>query len=134
MYNHDIKMLREKIKETNVSSSSKWQVSNKMNLVHIISLSYRATLWQKEHNKVKNASTNKEVYQFQVSYVLYLKLKQNKAFIEKIYKCLYHKFDEKTPASMRKTLKYGSNRAIAQTMFYENRKSIILKVLGVVMY
>ena len=79
-------------------------------------------------------SIKKEVYQFQVACVLYLKLEQNKALKENIDTCLYNKFDEKTPASMRKTLRYGSNRAISQTMFYEKRKSIILKVLGVVIY
>ena len=42
MYNFDTKMLREKIKETNVSLSSKWQVSNIMPLCHIVILSSRA--------------------------------------------------------------------------------------------
>ena len=44
MYNHDTNMLREKIKETNVSSSKIWQVSNTMPLCKVLSLSACARL------------------------------------------------------------------------------------------
>ena len=74
MYNYDIKMSRDKIKKTNVSLSNKWQVSNTSPLFHILSLSTRANIWKMALKKVKNLSRNKEVYQFQVVCVSYLKL------------------------------------------------------------
>ena len=46
MYNYDIKMSREKIKETNASSSNKWQVSNTITLVNILSLCAHSNIWQ----------------------------------------------------------------------------------------
>ena len=76
MYNYDIKMLIEKTKETNVSSSNKWQVSNKIPLVHILNLSARAPLWKMTRKKVNNVSTNKEDYQFRVGCVSYSNLKK----------------------------------------------------------
>ena len=71
MYNYDIEMLGEKIEETNVSSSYKFQVSSTMPLCHIFNLSGHAYLWKMAHKKVKNFSTKKEDYQFQVGYVSY---------------------------------------------------------------
>ena len=76
MYNYNIQMLREKIKETNVPSYNKWQVSNKIPVCHILSLSACAPLWKMAHKKVNNLSTKKGFYQFQVACVLYLKLRQ----------------------------------------------------------
>ena len=69
MYNYDIKMLRKKIKEINVSSSNKWQVSITMPLSQIVSVSTREPLWKMSHEKVNNLFTKKEAYQFQVSFV-----------------------------------------------------------------
>ena len=83
---------------------------------------------------MKNFSTDKEVYQFQVACVSYIYLKQNKAFKEQIDKCLSTKFDIKTSARMIKRLKHDCTHSIALIMFYENRTSFILKVLGVVVY
>ena len=67
-----------------------------MPLLHILSLSARVSLWKMSHKKVKNFSTNKEVYQFQVACVSNLNLKQNKVFKEKVDKCLSNQFDGKT--------------------------------------
>ena len=100
-----------------MSSSNKWQVYNTTPLVHIIRLSDCAPLWIMSHKKVKTFSTNKEFYQFQVVYVPYLNLSQNKAFKDQIDKCLPNKFYGKTPAHMRRTLKHSSNCAIALIMF-----------------
>ena len=61
-------------------------------------------------------------------------LKKNKAFKEKIDKYLSHQFDEKMSGSTRKTIKQYNNCAIDIIMFYENRKSLIFKVLSVVVY
>ena len=55
-------MLRDKIKETHMSSSNKRQVSNTIPLIHILSLSASTPLWKMARKKVKNFSTNKEVY------------------------------------------------------------------------
>ena len=114
MYNYDIKMLREKIKETNMSSSNKWKVSNPTHPVQIISLSIRAPLWKNSHNKVDNLLTNKEVYQFQDACVSYLNIKQNKVFMEQIDKCLSTQFYWKTSAHMRKHL----NRTVPVTLIW----------------
>ena len=76
MYNYDIKMLREKIKETNVLSSNEWQVSNTIPLVHILSLSACVPFWKMTRKKVNNLLTNKEVYQFQVACVSYINFKK----------------------------------------------------------
>ena len=86
------------------------------------------------HKKAKNLSTNKEVYQFQVACVLYINLEQNKAFKEKIDKFLFTQFCGKTSEHMSKTLKHDSTHVIDLIIFYENRKSLIFKVLGVVVY
>ena len=67
---YDIKMLREKIKETNVSSSNKCQVYNTMPLCHILNLSARETLWKMAPRKVNDLSTKKIVYHFQVVCVI----------------------------------------------------------------
>ena len=53
MYNYDLKILGEKIKETNVSSSNKCLVSNTIPLCHIINLSACAPLWKMARKKVK---------------------------------------------------------------------------------
>ena len=63
-----------------------------------------------------------------------LNLIQNKSFEEKIDNFLSNKFDGKTSAHMRKTHKHNITRSIAMIMFYENRKSLIFKVFGVVVY
>ena len=82
MYRYDLEMLGKKIEETNVSSSYKCQVSSTMPLCHIFNLSGHAYLWKMAHKKVNNLSTKKEYYQFQVPYLSYLNLKQNKEFKE----------------------------------------------------
>ena len=64
----------------------------------------------------------------------YLNLSQNKSFKQKINKCMSQKFDGKTSAHMRKTLKYYNNCAISLIMSYNNRKSLIFKLLVVVAY
>ena len=61
---------------------------------------------------MNNLFTKKEVYQFKVAFVSYLKLKQNRALKEKIDKCLSHHFDRKTPAITRTTFKQDSTRVI----------------------
>ena len=66
MYNYDIKMLRDKIKETCVLSSNKWQVYNTMPIIHIIILSACSPLWKMARNKMNKFSTNKEAYQFKL--------------------------------------------------------------------
>ena len=64
----------------------------------------------------------------------YLKLIQSKAFKEQIYKYLYHQFEEKTTASIRKRIKQDITRNISIIMYYENGKALIFKVLSVVVY
>ena len=59
---------------------------------------------------------------------------QNKELKEKIDKYLSNQFYGKKPAHMRKTIKHESTCDIALIMFYENRKSLIFNVLGVVVY
>ena len=52
----------------------------------------------------------------------------------KIDKCLNTKFYGKTSAHMSKILKHNSSHAIDIIVFYKIRKSIIFKVLDVVVY
>ena len=87
-------------------------------IYHIISLIYRAPLWKMTLNKVNNFSTEKEVYKFQVACVSYLNLKQNKAFKDKIIKCLPQHFDVITSQHMRKTLKQEKLCVIALIVWY----------------
>ena len=134
MYNYDIKMLREKIKETNVSSSNKWKVSNIIPLFHIISLSDSSPLSKMSCKKVNNISMKKEVYKFKFICVSYINLIQNKALKEQIDKCMYQKIDGKISEHMRKTIKNDSTRETNLIMFHENSNSLIFKVLGVVVY
>ena len=82
MYTYGIKMLGQKMTETNISSSNKWQVYNIIPLCRILSLSARAPLWKIARKKVNIFSMRKEDYQFRVACVSYLNLKQNKAFKE----------------------------------------------------
>ena len=56
MYTYGTKILREKIKETNVSSSNKFQVSNTMPLCQILSLRYCATFCKMALKKVNTLS------------------------------------------------------------------------------
>ena len=70
-------------------------------------------------------------FKLHVCHILTLK---NKSFKEKIDNYLSTQFDSKTPSHMRKQLKQDIACAIALIMFYENRKSLIFKVLGVVVY
>ena len=58
-----------------------------------------------ERKEVNNLSTNKEFYQFQVAIVTYMKLKQNKAFEEKIHKCLYQNIYVKASQHMWEKMK-----------------------------
>ena len=116
VYNQDINMMIEKIEETNVSLSNKWQVYNTMPLVHLLSLSAREPLWKISHKKVRNVLTNEEVYQFKVSCVSYPNLKQNQAFKEKIGKYLSTQINGKTSAHIGKTLKNESTCAISLIM------------------
>ena len=46
----------------------------------------------------------------------------------------YYQFDSKMSEQMKKTLKQENTRTISFIMFYENTKSIIFKVLGIVVY
>ena len=88
-------MLREKIKEINVSSCNKWKVSSKMPLIKILTLSAYAPLWKMARNNVNNSSTNKDVYQFQVACLSCINLKQKQSLKEKIDNCLSTKSDGK---------------------------------------
>ena len=54
VYNYDINILRENIKQTNLSLSNKWKVYNTMPLIHIIILSASAPLCKMEYKKVEN--------------------------------------------------------------------------------
>ena len=131
VYNYDIKMLREKIKETNVSSSNKWKFSNTMPLCHIFSLSACSPLWKMSRKKVNNLSTKKEVYQFQVVCVSYRNLKKQGIQV-KIDKCLSQQSGVRKSQHMIKTLKQENNLVIYLIIFNENRKSLIFKILCVV--
>ena len=82
-------MLRDKNKETNVSSSNRWQVFNTIRLCYILRLSACEPIWKIAHKKASNFYRKKEVYKFQVACVSYLNLNQNKVLKEKIGKCLY---------------------------------------------
>ena len=66
MYNYDIKMLIEKTKETNVSSSNKWQVYNTMPLCHVLSLNTRAPIWKMERKKVKFFPQRSKIINFKL--------------------------------------------------------------------
>ena len=70
----------------------------------------------------------------QVACVSYTNLKQNKAFSDKTDKCLSTQFDGETSSYMKKTVKRDSTRDISMIMFYNNRQSLIFKVLGVSVY
>ena len=102
-----------------------------MTLCHIIGLSACAPLWKIAHKNVKNLSTKKEGYHACVSY---LNLIQNKAFKDKIDRCMSHQFDEKISASLKKTLNQDNIHFIDLIVFYKNTKSLILNVLVVVVY
>ena len=66
--------------------------------------------------------TKKEDNQFQVGCVSFLNLKQNKAFKEKVYNCLYSQFDSKISTQMRKTIKQDNTHLLDPIMFHKNRK------------
>ena len=95
-----------------MSSSNKWKVSNTTPIVSIFSFSACTLLLLFSRKKVNKVSTKKEVYQFEVSCVLYLTLTQNKAFKEQIYKCLSQICYEKATSTTSKRLKHDSTRAI----------------------
>ena len=97
-------MLGEKIKETNVSSSNKCKVSNTIHLIKILILSAHAPLCEMERKKVKNLSTNKEVYQFQVACVSYIYLKKTRHSRRKLISVCLLNFMVKTSARMMKNL------------------------------
>ena len=63
-----------------------------------------------------------------------LNLKRKKLFDEKVDKCWYTKFDVTTSQQIGKTLKQNNNCFVYIIMFYFNMKSLIFKVLGVVVY
>ena len=65
--------------------------------------------------------------------VIYL-LGKNKAFKERIDKCFSTKFDGTTSARISKTIKHDITRAIDMIMLYKNRKPLVFKVLGIVVY
>ena len=95
-------MLRNKNQETNVSSSNKWQVSNKIPLVHILNLSARAPLWKMTRKKVNNVSTNKEDYQFRVGCVSYSNLKKTRHSKSKLISVCLLNFIPKIQNKQRK--------------------------------
>ena len=84
--------------------------------------------------KVDNFSKEKEDYQFQVVCMLYLNLKDNKSFKDQVDKILSSKFDSKTSIQMRKILKQENTPVVFLIMLYDNRRLIIFKVFGVVVY
>ena len=64
----------------------------------------------------------------------YLKLRQKKKFKEEINKGLSQTFDVKISEQMRKIIKQDNNCVIAIIMFYDNRESPVLNVLGIVVF
>ena len=116
MYKYNINMLRDKIKQS---------ICN-----HLIN----GTYLEMARKMVNDFSTKKEYYQSQVGCVSYLNIKQNKAPKEKLYQCLSSQFYSKMSIKMSKNLKHDNNSVIALILFYNKRKLLILKVLGVVVY
>ena len=66
--------------------------------------------------------------------MLYPNLKHKKALKEQVERYLSSQFDFKNSINMRQTLKEDNTHVIDLIIFYNNRKSPIFKVLGVVVY
>ena len=61
-------------------------------------------------------------------------LKQNSELKEQVERCLSYKFDTTESAKMGKTMKNYNTPFIDIIMFYNNIKSPLFKVLGIVVY
>ena len=84
------------------------QVFNTMPLVHILILSSLASLCKMVRRKVNNLFVKKNIYQFQVECVSYLKLRQNNALKEQLDRFLPHQFDQNIIETLNKICKYYS--------------------------
>ena len=84
MYNYDLKTLREKNQAKNVSPNDRWKFCNSFPLCHILNMSDCVPLWSMACKKMNNVSKRTEEYQLEVRGMLYLNLKQNKAFKEQV--------------------------------------------------
>ena len=109
------------------------KVSNTIPLCWIINLSDCALLCKMSRKKVNNLSTKKEDYQFQVWCVSYLNFLK-KAFKEKVDNFLSSQIYSKTSQQMMEPLKQYNTRVIFLIVFYDKRKSLLFKVLGVVIH
>ena len=68
--------------------------------------------------------------QLQVGYMYYLGLIQNKAFKYQVEKNMGLALDKLTIVFVRKLLNKDNTHVLSLIMFYDNRKTIIFKVLG----
>ena len=68
--------------------------------------------------------------QLQVGYMYYLGLIQNKAFKYQVENNMGLALDKLTIVFVRKLLNKDNSHVLSLIMFYDNRKTIIFKVLG----
>ena len=127
-------MTKENKKESKVSPTEKLNLCNSAQLCNILSISTRAPLWNMAHKNVKDFSNKKEKYLFQFGCIYFMTSKQNMESKEQVERCLSSKFDTKMSKKKRKNTKDENTHAFTLLMFYDNRKSLIYKLLGVAVH
>ena len=83
---------------------------------------------------VVHENENKQIYQFQVGFMLNHILKFNEAFKEQVEIDVALNFNSKTIMPVIVVVSKYNSGVISLLIFYENRKNMILKVLISVVY
>ena len=84
--------------------------------------------------KAKYVPKRTKKLEFEVGFISFPTLKQDTSLMYQFERCLSSQFDTETFKKTRKITKYEKTCVLAVLVFYDNAKSLIYTVLGVVVY
>ena len=127
-------MIKRKHQDVKVMSTKQFKSCESVSLKNILSVNALVPILHMLWRIVKHIFKNKMLTKFQVGYFLLPSWKQKQGFQITSGKLLRRIFWLSNVTGYEKVMKTNHNCALALLMFYENRKQIVYKLLGVVLY
>ena len=117
-----------------IKTFEKYKFSKSVPLRYLLSAYHRLLLWHVVNKMIINQKGGGGGYQFQSGYMLNPGSSINKDFKEQVENNLARNFSSAKIASIIILLREENTRVISLLMFYENRKNMMFKVLGSLVY
>ena len=93
-------------------------------MLSLLGANHRRPLFHMAKSFIRPKETKQRINEFSIEYTINPKFNINKAFIEKLYKCMNTKFCTITQPYIRSTLAKNTTRVLVLLMFYDTRKTL----------